>query len=132
MERRDFLGCAALATIGAATAAAQTTSPTAAKPAEPKPAPEVKGLRITVLKHGVQPDFQKIRGEEIKPCTAVRDGQEFVIEKPWIKPEGMCDWAWGDMRPSLPYVFSGMWGKQTVVCCTDGFRPVFFKIEQIT
>ncbi len=132
MQRRDFLGCAALATLGAATAAAQTTSQTSAKPPEPKPDPKVKGVRITVLKRAVQQEFQKFREDEIKPCPAVRDGQEFIVEKPWEKPQGMCDWAWGDMRATLPYVYSGMGGKQTVVCCTDGFRPVFFKLEQIT
>ncbi len=123
MERRDFLGCAVLTTIAAGTGMAQTASPQPATPA--------KGVRITVLKHAVQQDMQKYTKSEIRPCTAVRDGQEFTAEQPFSKPAGMCDWAWADMRPMIPFVFFGRM-EQTVVCCTDGFRPVFFRLERLT
>ncbi len=126
MERRDFLGCAMLASVGAAgTALAQTTSETA------KPTQKPKGVRITVLRRSVQQDFQKYRSSEIKACDQMKDGQEFIAESPWNKPQGMCDWAWADVRTVIPYVYTGQW-KQTVSCCTDGYRPVFFLIEQLT
>ncbi len=124
MERRDFLGCAVLTTLAAGSGLAQTA--TTAKLVQP-----TKGVRITVLKHAVQPDFQKYRAAEIKACTVVRDGQQFIAEQPWTKPEGMCDWAWADIRVYMPYLFSGQWD-QTVACCTDGFRPVFFRLERMT
>jgi uncharacterized repeat protein (TIGR04076 family) len=131
MERRDFLGCAMLATLGAGTALAQATSETTTK-SEPAKMPEAaKGLRITVLKCSVQQDFQKYRKAEIKPCDLMKEGQQFTIEQPWTKPAGMCDWAWADMRAILPYVYSGMW-EQNVTCCSDGSRPVFFRIERLT
>ncbi len=123
MERRDFLGCAVLTTLAAGTGLAQTT------PA-PNPAQPTKGVRITVLKHAVQTDFQKYRKDEIRPCTVVKDGQQFVINQPWSKPQGMCDWAWADIRVYMPYLFSGQW-EQSVACCTDGFRPVFFRLERM-
>ncbi len=123
MDRRDFLGCAALTTLAAGAGLAQATS---AKPPQP-----AKGVRITVLKHALQPDMQKYLKREIKPCTVVQDGQEFVMESPYVKPAGMCDWAWADIRASIPFVFTGA-HEQTVVCCTDGFRPVFFRLERLT
>ncbi len=125
MERRDFLNCAVLTTLAAGTGVAHAGAQTTAKSAQ------TKGVRITVLKHAVQTEFQKYRGSEIKPCTVVQDGQQFVAEQPWNKPQGMCDWAWADIRVYLPFLFAGQW-EQTVACCSDGFRPVFFRLERLT
>ena len=52
-------------------------------------------------------------------------------------PEGFRAWAWVDIHREVVRVMGeGNNGalKQkgtTVTCCTDGFRPVVFKIERI-
>ncbi len=126
MERRDFLGCAVLTTLAAGSGLAQAATEKITKPGQPP-----KGIRITVLKHAEQPEYQKYGGGDIKACTVVRDGQQFVAERPWTKPQGMCDWAWADIRAYLPFVFAGE-PDQMVACCTDGYRPVFFRLERLT
>jgi uncharacterized repeat protein (TIGR04076 family) len=113
MKRREFLSGAALAP--------------AALAAQAQPAKRVK---ITVLKRSVQTEFQKYRKDPIVACEKLKDGQEFIVESPWSKPEGMCDWAWADIRTFLHVVRSGDL-QQFVTCCTDGFRPVFFRLERI-
>ncbi len=125
MERREFLGCAVLTTLAAGSGLAQAAADKTQKPAQP-----TKGVRITVLKHAVQPEYQKYAGAEIKACTVVQDGQQFIAERPWTKPQGMCDWAWADIRVYLPFFFAGA-GQEMVVCCTDGYRPVFFRLERL-
>jgi uncharacterized repeat protein (TIGR04076 family) len=58
------------------------------------------------------------------------DGQEFVLESPWVAPEGFCQWAWADIRTYILLVWEGKFD-HFIACCTDGLRPVFFKIERI-
>ena len=69
-------------------------------------------------------------------CTVYKDGQEFVLDSPRM-PEGFCDWAWADIQRDVIAVMFGSdypWVKQSgtaITCCTDGFRPVVFKVERI-
>ena len=44
-------------------------------------------------------------------------------------PEKFCAWAYADIRTYIPMVLGQ--GSPIAVCCTDGFRPVFFKVERI-
>jgi hypothetical protein len=52
-------------------------------------------------------------------------------------PAGVCSWAWADVqRDSVHPALDGdvPWMKQrgtTLACCTDGLRPVIFKLERI-
>lgn len=53
-------------------------------------------------------------------------------------PEGFCPWAWIDIYQSVNAISAGAtfapWNRrdgQTIVCCTDGIRPVVFKVEAI-
>jgi uncharacterized repeat protein (TIGR04076 family) len=45
-------------------------------------------------------------------------------------PEGFCGWAWADIQDKV-------WGMARgganvfVTCCTDGYRPVIFKLEKL-
>jgi len=66
------------------------------------------------------------------PCSHFDEGQEFVVseDRHWDMPPGFCGWAWADMQKIIfgmarggPNVF--------VTCCTDGYRPVVFKLEKI-
>ena len=66
------------------------------------------------------------------PCSHFDEGQEYTVsaKKPWDMPPGFCGWAWADIQKMVwgmarggPNVF--------VTCCTDGYRPVIFKLEKI-
>ena len=69
-------------------------------------------------------------------CTAFKEGQEFIVEN-GEKPEGFCSWAWRDVYKDMsvlrfggdfdPWVEKGV----AITCCTDGIRPVSFKMERI-
>ena len=94
-------------------------------------------LRITVLKKMHFPDLQ---AQYAKPgtfgvCTAFEEGQIFETEE--SKPDGFCSWAWADIQRDVTLVRSGAempWigaRKTMVSCCTDGFRPVVFRIERV-
>ncbi len=92
--------------------------------------------KITVLKRMVNPDIvAEYLGEEMGPCGLFEDGQEF-IQDGWRPPEGFCPWAWSDIHKEIMLVRRG--GSQgeklegmAIACCTDGFKPVVFKIERI-
>lgn len=120
MERRHFVGCAGLASMTALAGSAV---------AQESKAP-ARGVKITVLKTTVQKELEQHRGGSITRCDRFKEGQEFVVEVPWSPPEGFCDWAWADIRTYIGLVHAGGM-EQTVACCTDGFRPVFFKLERL-
>ena len=52
-------------------------------------------------------------------------------------PEGFCHWAWGHIKSgatTLSYGGSYPWNaepKVSIECCTDGLRPVVYKLERI-
>lgn len=84
-----------------------------------------------MLKRTLNDEWNKeFRGGSVKLCRIFQDNQEFMIESPRIKPEGFCDWAWADIRTYVNLVDAGKFDT-SVCCCTDGFRPVFFKIERM-
>jgi len=94
--------------------------------------------KITVLKRTINQDIvDEYLNEEVRPCEIFQDGQEFVVESPFAPPQGFCAWAWADMRKDIFTVVLGgdfPWAKQpgvTITCCTDGSRPVIFKIERV-
>ena len=93
-------------------------------------------VRITVLRRTQNLDFQKEWTDAgvWAACDRFCDGQEFVTTG-WM-PEGFCSFAWADI---LEYVLTlarggnmvGVKRGTFITCCTDGFRPVFFKLERI-
>ncbi len=102
-------------------------------------------VRITVLKRAVYTDLQDEyldRGafpQGYGPCQNMKDGQTFVIEGFFPeKPDDFhCEGAWSDIQRKLMTVMYGgdlPWVKQpgtAVASCTDGLRPVSFKIERL-
>ncbi|HHT63456.1 MAG: TIGR04076 family protein [Bacillota bacterium] len=98
--------------------------------------------KITVEKLMLNEDLAKEYCQgEVGVCEVFHEGQEFIAGLE--KPEGFCDWAWHDL---LPYVASFLAGgnfageifdgwmkddKTMIACCTDGIRPVVFKIEKL-
>ena len=100
-------------------------------------------VRITVLKREYYEDLLK---EHYKPdsterktgrCGVLGDGQVFETNEACEKPDGFCDWAWADIQRDAVSVSFGVghpWAAprpMAVSCCTDGKRPVIFKIEAI-
>jgi uncharacterized repeat protein (TIGR04076 family) len=77
-------------------------------------------------------------GEEMTPyCDRLEEGQEFIVEESGAIPAGLCTWAWHDIYPAVTGLrFGGNypWIKKEGLiysCCSDGARPVFFKIERL-
>ena len=96
--------------------------------------PSREGIKITVLKKLFHHDLIK-KYTDTKDWTACQHfevGQEFIVSKdtPWEMPAGFCCWAWSDIQKMV-------WGMARggpnlfVTCCTDGYRPVVFKLEKL-
>ena len=98
-------------------------------------------LKITILKT----DFHQEIAEEYRnpnahvgPCNVFQEGQEIFVEKWWEFPEGFCEWAWIDIQKPLYALATGgnlgPWMKDAgtwIACCTDGVKPVTFKLERM-
>ena len=69
-------------------------------------------------------------------CNKLEVGQEFISEEGSCPP-GMCAWAFADIQRDIIHLRLGgdyPWIKEkgaTLACCTDGIRPVVFKLERI-
>lgn len=125
MKRREFIGTVAAASASVIAASSLATD------AKAEGAEKKYAVKITVLKTSVNEDFsKKYRNNEVKPCGVFKVGQEFILNEPWSVPEGFCDWAWADIRTYIGMVQAGKF-KQSVACCTDGYRPVYFNLERI-
>ena len=69
-------------------------------------------------------------------CERFEEGQEFVTDMQTV-PEDFCPFAFADisrylsgLRAGADYHWMNEKGK-VLVCCTDGFRPVVFRLERI-
>ena len=98
-------------------------------------------IKITVIKKLSWDDVYGHSLPEVAPsvkpyCVRLEEGQEFVCDGPGM-PEGFCAWAWSDIRPAVLAMSLGgdfPWYQEKGVhyaCCTDGARPVFFKLERM-
>jgi uncharacterized repeat protein (TIGR04076 family) len=71
------------------------------------------------------------------PCEIFQEGQEFFVGGDLSMPEGFCESAWRAISHNVRTLFYGgvlphhEEGDVAVNCCTDGLRPVIFKIERI-
>ncbi|MBU2645267.1 MAG: TIGR04076 family protein [bacterium] len=69
-------------------------------------------------------------------CDQFDLGQEFILDNINC-PAGFCNWAFADIQRDLVHIFfrgNYPWIKDkgcAISCCTDGLRPVVFKIERI-
>ncbi len=92
-------------------------------------------VRITVLKKHFHKEYVEkytAAPESWTECKHFEVGQEFITssEAPWEIPEGFCGWAWADIQKLVYGMARG--GKDVfVTCCTDGYRPVIFKLEKV-
>ncbi len=93
-------------------------------------------IRITVLRRTLNEDCVKeFATHGWEKCEKFSEGQVF-ISSGLLMPEGFCSWAWTDILKIVMTLarggnFLGTKRGTFVTCCTDGFRPVLFKIERI-
>ncbi|MBO3803294.1 MAG: TIGR04076 family protein [Candidatus Brockarchaeota archaeon] len=94
-------------------------------------------VKITVVKKLANRDLADEYGNDVKlPCDSFDVGDEFVV-KDLRMPEGFCSWAWADIQRDVAVLALGGsfdWVRKVgtgIACCTDGFRPVVFKLERI-
>ncbi len=93
-------------------------------------------VRITVLRRSQNVDFLEAYADTVwEPCERLIEGHEFVSRGANI-PLGFCSWAWADIQKYVLTLarggnFLGVKEGVFVTCCTDGFRPVFFKLERM-
>ena len=99
-------------------------------------------VRITVLKTLFHEDLaDEYRRPDVHygPCPFFAPGQEFLVNYLAERPEGFaCDWAWDDIHKILFALMVGgdfgTWMKDPnvlITCCTDGVKPVVFKVERV-
>ena len=97
--------------------------------------------KITVLRRMFNEDLaNEYCQEEAAPCPVFNEGQEFIYDHQGEgnKPGNFCEWAWNDIYKTVITLASkgtfGYWmkdDKSIIQCCTDGIRPVVFKVERI-
>lgn len=100
----------------------------------------MKNVRITVLRKQLYRDFAEeylTDGSDVE-CDFYEVGQTFLYTGGAEMPAGFCPWAWIDVYRSVSALSSGAtytpWQKRggmSVVCCTDGIRPVTFLLESV-
>lgn len=101
----------------------------------------MKKVKITVLKKEFYQELTEeylTEGAQVGPCALLNEGDTFLFEGNAQMPEGFCPWAWIDIYQSVNAISSGStftpWNRsdgQTIVCCTDGIRPVVFNVEAV-
>lgn len=102
---------------------------------------DVRHVKVTVLKRFHPKDvFEKSPATPIDPlgeCHLFKDGQEFT-SRGGAMPEGFpCTTAWLTLYLSVRVLSFGgdmPWFKEkgiSIVCCSDGLRPVVFKVERM-
>jgi len=92
-------------------------------------------VKITVLKKLDTGSLRRNYGGDLGECP-FRVNDEFVSEELGM-PEGFCPWAWADIQRDVAHLALGgdfPWMKiegTGISCCTDGLRPVVFKLKRI-
>lgn len=97
-------------------------------------------LKVTVVKCFTN---EEIFGDEvpdhlegrISPCQKHHPGQQFIMES-LDRPEGFCNWAYDDIYRDMAHLWmDGDFpiGKPGTMfsSCTDGKKPVIFKLERV-
>ena len=99
----------------------------------------MKNVRITVLKVAFDEALAErylTDGAAAGPCPYFKVGDTFLYEGGAQMPQGFCPWAWVDIYNSVSALAAGAsyapWNNReglTIVCCTDGIRPVVFELH---
>ncbi|MBN1328835.1 MAG: TIGR04076 family protein [Candidatus Heimdallarchaeota archaeon] len=100
-------------------------------------------IKITVIKRFAPEDvfgkeYIAPSGKKIERCNKFTDNQEFISED-LTMPEGFCSWAWNNdiyLDAKVLNFEGNFWKTWTeegtmFTACSDGVRPVCFKLERI-
>jgi len=94
-------------------------------------------VRITVVKKLNTGEVREKYGKNVEAeCPLWQVGREFIA-KDLAMPTDFCSWAWADIQRDVAHLGLGgdfPWIKNKgimVSCCTDGLRPVIFKLERV-
>jgi uncharacterized repeat protein (TIGR04076 family) len=99
--------------------------------------------KITVIERSFRKEYVDLiveseRKKTLGPCEVFAVGQTFIVDPMVGVPQGFCPWAWDDIYKVLAAFYANgkfdMWtqgGEVVIACCTDGTRPVYFKIEKV-
>ena len=101
----------------------------------------MKRVKITVIQKNF---YEKIadsyltEGRAVGPCPLLEEGDTFLFEGSAVMPKEFCPWAWIDIYRGVSAISLGAtcapWNNKdglTILCCTDGVRPVVFSVEAI-
>jgi uncharacterized repeat protein (TIGR04076 family) len=101
----------------------------------------MKKVKITILRKMFYEDIAEkylTEGAKVGDCPILNEGDEFIYDGQAIMPKGFCQWAWIDIYGGIKTLSSGgtftPWNNKEnmqILCCTDGIRPVIFKIESL-
>jgi uncharacterized repeat protein (TIGR04076 family) len=101
---------------------------------------KLNSVKITVLKRfspsEVLPESPVTPVKPMEACELFKDRQQFIVESLQM-PKGFCTSAWVSIYSNVRLLAFGgnlPWFKEkgiAVNCCTDGLRPVIFKLERI-
>jgi len=101
----------------------------------------MKKVKITVIKKELYLEFAEeylTDGIDVGTCPILNVGDEFLYEGGAEMPAGLCPWAWIDIYRGVNALSAGAsytpWNKKDglqILCCTDGIRPVVFKVEAL-
>lgn len=94
--------------------------------------------KITVLRRTINEDFaNEYTKEKSELCPKTSEDQVF-FSIDGAKPDDFCEFAWIDIYKYIfALTFKGNFNEWmiepniVITCCTDGIRPVFYKIERI-
>lgn len=100
--------------------------------------------KITVLRKCYFQDLadQHLNDPTVGPCAIFQEGQEFIVDKQsylTMLNGQFCSEAWAAISH---YVYTALQGGDVmhgwtndeavmIACCSDGVRPVVFKIERL-
>ena len=98
-------------------------------------------VKITVLRKLLYEDLaREYRSGGDTVCELFEEGQEFVTEDYGPPPSFPCPWAWHDLykyfatlkhRGAFDHDMKPPHDKAVIACCTDGVRPVIFRLERV-
>ena len=101
----------------------------------------MNSVRITVLRREFYPDLAEAylsEGASAGACPLQAVGDVFLYTGGAEKPEGLCPWAWLTLYNKVNTLssagFENGWykgGRTRIDCCTDGVRPVIFRVEAL-
>lgn len=105
------------------------------------PTAKPRKVRVTVVRkvdmRTIHPDEDMGNVDRMEPvCQAFNVGDEFIVDGNGC-PEGFCQGAFIDIFrfiSGLRWGASYSWVKEPgmiLSCCTDGFRPVVFRLERM-